>query len=74
MTRISAGTEPKPLPKEVPPSTVSPPPADYVPSEGAIAPEDVPYFDGSNPNQPGMTEDDLAEQILNDVLGEGTGN
>jgi penicillin-binding protein 1A len=70
MVRITEGMEPKPLPKEVPPSTFSPPPADYVPTEGAIAPEDVPYFDGSNPNQPGMTEDDLAEQILNDVLGQ----
>jgi hypothetical protein len=45
-----------------------------VPPGGAIAPEDVPYFDGSNPNRPGMTEEDLAEQILNEVLGQGQGN
>jgi hypothetical protein len=66
--------EPRPLPKEVPTNTVSAPPADYVPPGGAIAPEDVPYFDGSNPNRPGMTEEDLAEQILNEVLGQGQGN
>ncbi len=71
MVRINEGLEAKPLPKEVPPSTFSPPPADYVPPEGAIAPEDVPYFDGSNPAQPGVTEDDLAEQILNEILGQG---
>jgi hypothetical protein len=73
MTRINEGVEPKPLPKEIPPSTFSPPP-DQTPPQGAVAPEDVPYFDGSNPNKPGMTEDDLAEQILQDVLGQGNGN
>ncbi len=74
MVRITDGMPVTPLPKEVPPSRYSPPPSDYVPPEGAIAPEDVPYFDGSNPNMPGMTEDDLAEQILQDVLGQGGGN
>jgi penicillin-binding protein 1A len=74
MARITEGMEPRPLPKEVPTNTVSAPPADYVPPGGAIAPEDVPYFDGSNPNRPGMTEEDLAEQILNEVLGQGQGN
>lgn len=77
MTRITAGTEPKPLPKEIPPNTVAAPegsfpmPADGSAPGGAVAPEDVPWFDGSNPNRPGMTEEDLAEQILNDVLGQG---
>ncbi|MBK6466032.1 MAG: PBP1A family penicillin-binding protein [Rhodobacter sp.] len=74
MVRITDGMPVTPLPKEVPPSRYSPPPSDYVTPEGAIAPEDVPYFDGSNPNMPGMTEDDLAEQILQDVLGQGGGN
>ena len=74
MVRINEGVAPKPLPKEVPPSKFSPAPSDYVPPSGAIAPEDVPYFDGSNPNRPGMTEDDLAEQILKDVLGQNGGN
>jgi penicillin-binding protein 1A len=71
MTRISEGTEAKPLPKEIPPSTVSPPagtaPA-YDPN-AFVQPEDVPYFDGSNPSQPGVTEDDLADQILQEVQG-----
>ncbi|MBK8440405.1 MAG: penicillin-binding protein [Rhodobacter sp.] len=74
MVRITDGMPVTPLPKEVPPSRYSPPPSDYVPPKGAIAPEGVPYFDGSNPNMPGMTEDDLAEQILQDVLGQGGGN
>lgn len=78
MTRINEGVEAKPLPSEIPPNTVTgagmdpaaapgwtePKPEDYV------KPEDVPYFDGTNPNKPGMTEDDLADQILNDVLGQ----
>jgi len=74
MARVSEGTEAKPLPKAIPPSTFSPPPEAYTgpynPND-FVQPEDVPYFDGSNPNQPGMTEDDLAEQILNEVLGQG---
>ena len=73
MVRINEGLPATPLPKEVPESRYSPAPSDYVPPEGAIAPEEVPYFDGSNPNVPGVTEDDLAEQILQDVLGQ-TGN
>ena len=48
MVRINEGVEPKPLIKDIPDST-------YVPvfpgsGEGAIAPEDVPYFD--DPNAP----------------------
>ena len=58
MVRINEGVEPKPLPKEIPPNTVTPVAGGY---EGTydpndfVQPEDVPYFDGSNPNQPGMT-------------------
>lgn len=78
MTRVNEGMEAKPLPSEIPPNTVTGAPADpsLAPGwtapkpEDYIAPEDVPYFDGTNPNKPGMTEDDLAEQILNDVLGQ----
>lgn len=72
MVRINEGVEVKPLPKEIPPNTVTPPAGGY---EGTydpndfVQPEDVPYFDGTNPNKPGMTEDNLAEQILNEVLG-----
>ena len=72
MVRINEGVEPKPLPKEIPANTVTPPAGGnegtYDPND-FVQPEDVPYFDGSNPNQPGMTEDNLAEQILNEVLG-----
>jgi penicillin-binding protein 1A len=76
MVRISEGSEAKPLPKEIPPSRLSPVPDGFVPPAGTynpedfVQPEDVPWFDGSNPNQPGTTEDDLADQILNDVLGQ----
>jgi penicillin-binding protein 1A len=74
MVRISEGTEAKPLPQEIPESTVVATPGFEPPApEDFVQPEEVPYFDGSNPNQPGMTEDDLAEQILRDVLGT-TGN
>ncbi|MCB6179538.1 penicillin-binding protein [Rhodobacter sp. Har01] len=73
MVRISEGSEAKPLQSEIPPSTVAPPPGGTAPApynpDDFVQPEDVPYFDGSNPNQPGMTEDDLADRILNDVLG-----
>ncbi|MFZ1470091.1 MAG: PBP1A family penicillin-binding protein [Paracoccaceae bacterium] len=69
MVRINEGLPATPLPKEVPASQFSPMPSDYVPPEGAISPEEVPYFDGSNPNLPGMTEDDVANQILQDVQG-----
>jgi penicillin-binding protein 1A len=77
MVRINEGVPAKALPTEVPPSQFSPMPEGYVPPTGPVnpddfvQPEDVPYFDGSN--QPGgspVTEDDLAEQILNEVLGE----
>jgi penicillin-binding protein 1A len=70
MVRINEGVEAKPLPQEIPPSTVAAPGALPPNPEDFVQPEDVPWFDGSNPNQPGMTEDDLAEQILNDVLGQ----
>ncbi len=80
MTRISEGSEPKPLPKEIPGNTVTGvpgampgEPVPYDPND-FVQPEDVPYFDGSNPNKPGMTEDDLADQILNDVQRNGAGN
>jgi hypothetical protein len=56
---------------------VNPPAPEYTGTynpDDFVQPEDVPYFDGSNPNQPGMTEDDLAQQILNDVLNNGGGN
>ena len=70
MVRVSEGTEPKPLLTEIPESAVAGLPGVEPPSaEDFVQPEDVPYFDGSNPNQPGMNEDDLAEQILRDVLG-----
>jgi penicillin-binding protein 1A len=70
MMRVSEGTEPKPLPQEIPESSVAGlPGVEPPPAEAYVQPEDVPYFDGSNPNQPGTTEDDLAEQILRDVLG-----
>jgi penicillin-binding protein 1A len=70
MVRINEGVEAKPLPQEIPLNTVSVPGAVPPNPEDFVQPEDVPWFDGSNPNQPGMTEDDLAEQILNDVLGQ----
>ena len=74
MVRINEGVEVRPLPVEIPPSTVNPPVPEYTGTynpDDFVQPEDVPYFDGSNPNQPGMTEDDLAQQILNDVLQNG---
>lgn len=76
MKRISEGSEPKPLPKEIPPSRVAPaagtvPPAQPYDPNQFVQPEDVPYFDGSNPKLPGTTEKDLADQILNEVVGNG---
>ncbi|MDQ2066863.1 PBP1A family penicillin-binding protein [Xinfangfangia sp. CPCC 101601] len=70
MVRINEGVTPKPLPQEIPMNTVTLPEGTqpYNPDD-FVQPEDVPYFDGSNPNQPGMTEDDLAQQILNELLG-----
>ena len=46
MVRINEGVDPSPLLTEVPESTYVP--IDPSTFEGAIAPEDVPYFDGSN--------------------------
>ncbi|MCU0827714.1 MAG: penicillin-binding protein [Tabrizicola sp.] len=86
MSRINEGVDPKPLLTEIPDSTYAP--IDPSTTEGAIAPEDVPYFDDPNAPSyngefyeqplpeamtaplPGRTpEEDLAEQILEDVLG-----
>jgi penicillin-binding protein 1A len=86
MSRINEGVDPKPLLTEIPDSTYAP--INPSTTEGAIAPEDVPYFDDPNAPSyngefyeqpvpealtaplPGRTpEDDLAEQILQDVLG-----
>jgi len=71
MVRINEGVEPRPLPTEIPPSQFSPPPEGFVVDPNDfVQPEDVPYFDGSN--QPGgaaVTDEDLAEEILREVLG-----
>lgn len=48
MVRINEGVDPKPLIKEIPESTYAP--IDPGTSEGAVAAEDVPYFD--DPNAP----------------------
>ena len=70
MVRVSEGTEPKPLPQEIPESSVAElPEVEPPPADAYVQPEDVPYFDGSNPDQPGTTEEDLAEQILREILG-----
>jgi two-component sensor histidine kinase/PAS domain-containing protein len=51
MVRINEGVEPKPLIKEIPESTYAP--IDPGTSEGAVAAEDVPYFDDPNARGPG---------------------
>ncbi|MGL4236889.1 transglycosylase domain-containing protein, partial [Tabrizicola sp.] len=85
MVRINEGVEAKPLVTEVPDSTYAP--IDPSTVEGAIAPEDVPYFDDPNapvydggayeeplpeaytaPLPDPVREEDLAEQILNEIL------
>jgi len=68
MVRINEGLPATPLPKEVPESQFSPTPSDYVPPEGAIAAEDVPYFDGTNPNLPGVSEEQFTDPNLQDAL------
>jgi penicillin-binding protein 1A len=83
MVRINEGVDPRPLLTEIPDSAYVP--VDPSTTEGAIAPEDVPYFD--DPNAPSYNgefyeqplpeaytaplpgEADLAEQILQEVLG-----
>ncbi|MDX5350921.1 MAG: glycosyl transferase, partial [Paracoccaceae bacterium] len=86
MVRINEGVPAKPLLTEVPDSSYVP--IDPSTTEGAVAPEDVPYFDDPNapsfdgqfyqePLPEAMTApmpervpvDDLAEQILQEVLG-----
>lgn len=88
MTRINEGVDPKPLLTEVPDSTYAP--VNPGTGEGAIAAEDVPYFD--DPDAPAYNgefyeeplpeaytaplpersaEQDLADQILQEVLGTG---
>ena len=85
MVRINEGVDPKPLLTEVPPSAFAP--LGQPATGGAIAPEDVPYFDGSNlpgydpvygqqlpeayvaPLPGSATETDLAEELLNEILG-----
>ncbi len=81
MVRINEGVDPSPLLTEIPDSAYLP--IDPSTTEGAIAPEDVPYFDGSNAGGsydqplpeaytaplPGPEPDlDLAEEILNEIL------
>ena len=76
MVRINEGVEVKPLITEIPDSTYVP--IDPSTTEGAIAAEDVPYFDeagapdytGGSQGQPQAgAEGDLAERIIEDVLG-----
>jgi penicillin-binding protein 1A len=71
MSRINEGVDASPLLTEIPDSTYVP--IDPSTGEGAIAPEDVPYFDGSNApgNDGGASAQapDLAEQIIQEVLG-----
>jgi len=83
---VNEGVDASPLLTEVPSSTYIP--IDPSTTEGAIAPEDVPYFDDPNAPAydgefyeqpvpeaynaplPGRTDEpDLAERIIEDVLG-----
>ena len=68
MTRINEGVDPSPLLTEVPDSTYAP--IDPTTVEGAIAPEDVPYFDGSNVDG-GVYEEPLPEALLAPLPGTG---
>jgi penicillin-binding protein 1A len=68
MTRINEGVDPSPLLTEVPDSTYMP--IDPTTVEGAIAPEDVPYFDGSNVDG-GVYEEPLPEALLAPLPGTG---
>ncbi|MCX7286906.1 MAG: transglycosylase domain-containing protein [Rhodobacterales bacterium] len=74
MVRINEGVPAKPLITEIPDSTYVP--VDPSTTEGAVTPEDVPYFD--DPNAPSYeggantapaTNPDLAGRIIQDVLG-----
>jgi penicillin-binding protein 1A len=68
MTRINEGVDPSPLLTEVPDSTYMP--IDPTTVEGAIAPEDVPYFDGSNVDG-GVYEEPLPEAYTAPLPGTG---
>lgn len=68
MVRINEGVPPKPLLTEVPQSTYAP--IDPGPHDGAIAPEDVPYFDGSNPPLAEIYEQPLAEALTAPMPGD----
>jgi penicillin-binding protein 1A len=72
MTRINKGVDPKPLLTEVPDSTYAP--INPTTTEGAIAPEDVPYFDGSNAPDPNAEfyEEPLPEALTAPLPGEVT--
>jgi penicillin-binding protein 1A len=61
MVRINEGVDPKPLLTEVPDSTYAP--IDPSTTEGAIAAEDVPYFDGSNAPDGEFYEEPLPEAM-----------
>jgi penicillin-binding protein 1A len=68
MVRINEGVDPKPLLTEVPDSTYAPiDPSGY---EGAVAPEDVPYFDGSNPPSAEVYEQPLPEALTAPLPGD----
>lgn len=73
MSRINEGVDASPLLTEIPDSAYVP--IDPSTTEGAISPEDVPYFDGSNaPVFDGgasarLQSPDLADQIIEEVLG-----
>jgi penicillin-binding protein 1A len=63
MVRINEGVDPKPLLTEIPDSTYVP--VDPSTTEGAVLPEDVPYFD--DPNAPSY-DGEFYEQPLPEAL------
>lgn len=73
MSRINEGVDASPLLTEIPDSAYVP--IDPSTTEGAISPEDVPYFDGSNAPvfdrgaSARLQSPDLADQIIEEVLG-----
>jgi penicillin-binding protein 1A len=69
MVRINEDVDPQPLLTEVPDSTYAP--IDPSTVEGAIAPEDVPYFDGSNAPDGEFYEEPLPEALLAPMPGGG---
>jgi penicillin-binding protein 1A len=68
MARINEGVDPKPLLTEIPQSTYAP--IDPGPYDGAVAPEDVPYFDGSNPPSAEVYEQPLPEALTAPMPGD----